>query len=31
MARRPEFPAKAMAQDELKQLKHSVALRTPHT
>jgi hypothetical protein len=31
MARRPEFPAKAMTREELRQLKRSLSLLSPHT
>jgi hypothetical protein len=31
MARRPEFPAKAMTPEELKELKRSLSLLSPHT
>jgi hypothetical protein len=31
MARRPEFPAKALTREELKELKRSLPLLTPHT
>jgi hypothetical protein len=31
MARRPEFPAKATTREELKELKRSLSLLSPHT
>jgi len=31
MARRPEFPAKAMTPEELKELKRSLSLLSPHS
>jgi hypothetical protein len=31
MARRPEFPAKAMTREELRELKRSLSLLSPHT
>jgi hypothetical protein len=31
MARRPEFPAKAMTREELKELRRSLSLLSPHT
>lgn len=31
MARRPETPATAMTREELKDLKRSLSLRSPHT
>jgi len=31
MARRPELPAKAMTREELKELRRSLSLLSPHT
>ena len=30
MARRPEFPANVMTREELKQMKHSLSMLSPH-
>jgi hypothetical protein len=31
MARRPEFPANALTREQLKELKHSLSLLSPHS